>query len=36
MYLIADLALDGSYGGPVSAAATMKIDYIRVWQQLAG
>ena len=32
MYLIADLALDGSYGGPVSAAATMKIDYIRVWQ----
>ncbi|HEY1775837.1 MAG TPA: glycoside hydrolase family 16 protein [Solirubrobacteraceae bacterium] len=32
MYLIADLALDNSSGGPISAPATMKVDYIRVWQ----
>ena len=32
MYLIADLAADTQWGGPVSAPATMKIDYIRVFQ----
>ena len=32
MYLIADLALDNQWGGPVSAPASMRIDYIRVWQ----
>jgi beta-glucanase (GH16 family) len=32
MYLIADLALDSQWGGPISAPATMQVDYIRVWQ----
>ena len=31
MYLIADLAADHTYGGPV-APGTMRIDYVRVWQ----
>ena len=33
MYLIADLALDDTYGGPIAAPATLRIDYIRVWQR---
>jgi hypothetical protein len=32
MYLIADLAADNTYGGP-PGPATMRIDYIRVWQR---
>jgi hypothetical protein len=33
MYLIADLALDnGTQGGPIQAPASLRIDYIRVWQ----
>ncbi|HUZ84386.1 MAG TPA: glycoside hydrolase family 16 protein [Gaiellales bacterium] len=32
MYLIADLALDNTYGGAVQAPATLRIDNIRVWQ----
>jgi beta-glucanase (GH16 family) len=32
MYLIADLALDSSQGGPISAPQSLRIDYIRVWQ----
>ena len=32
MYLIADLALDSQWGGPIVAPATMRIDYIHVWQ----
>jgi beta-glucanase (GH16 family) len=32
MYLIANLALDNSLGGPISAPASLRIDYIRVWQ----
>jgi beta-glucanase (GH16 family) len=32
MYLIADLALDNSMGGPISTPASLRIDYIRVWQ----
>jgi Glycosyl hydrolases family 16 len=31
MYIIADLAADNTYGGPV-APGTMRIDYVRVWQ----
>jgi hypothetical protein len=32
MYLIADLAVDSAQGGPISAPASLRIDYIRVWQ----
>jgi beta-glucanase (GH16 family) len=32
MYLIANLAVDNSQGGPASAPASLRIDYIRVWQ----
>jgi hypothetical protein len=32
MYLIADLAIDNTYGGPTQAPATLRIDYIRIWQ----
>jgi beta-glucanase (GH16 family) len=32
MYLIADLAADATYGGPQSAPASLRIDYVRVWQ----
>jgi len=32
MYLIASLAVDQSYGGPIQAPASLRIDYIRVWQ----
>jgi hypothetical protein len=33
MYLILDLAVDSEYGGPIQAPATLRIDYVRVWQQ---
>jgi beta-glucanase (GH16 family) len=32
MYLILDLAADNTYGGPLAAPATMRVDYVRVWQ----
>ncbi len=32
MFLLATMALDNTYGGPIQAPATMRIDYIRVWQ----
>jgi beta-glucanase (GH16 family) len=32
MYLILDLAADNAYGGPLAAPATMRVDYVRVWQ----
>ena len=31
MYLILNLALDGSIS-PDTAPATMRVDYVRVWQ----
>jgi hypothetical protein len=33
MYLILDLAVDSEYGGPIQAPATLRVDYVRVWQQ---
>jgi len=30
---VLDLAADNEYGGPVAAPATLRIDYVRVWQQ---
>jgi beta-glucanase (GH16 family) len=33
MYLILDLAADNQYGGPIQAPATLRVDYVRVWQQ---
>jgi beta-glucanase (GH16 family) len=35
MFLLATMALDNTYGGPIQAPATMRIDYIRVWQHPA-
>jgi beta-glucanase (GH16 family) len=32
MYLILNNAVSSQYGGPTSAPATMKTDYVRVWQ----
>ena len=32
MFLLATMALDNTYGGPIQAPATLRIDYIRVWQ----
>ena len=32
MYLILNLAADHTYGGPLQAPATMRVDYVRVWQ----
>jgi beta-glucanase (GH16 family) len=32
MFLLATMALDNTYGGPIQAPATLKIDYIRIWQ----
>jgi beta-glucanase (GH16 family) len=32
MYLILDLAADNTYGGSLAAPATMRVDYVRVWQ----
>jgi hypothetical protein len=32
MYLILDLAADTAYGGPIAAPATLRIDYVRLWQ----
>jgi beta-glucanase (GH16 family) len=35
MYLLLTLAVDHTYGGPVLTPATMRIDYVRVWQHNA-
>jgi beta-glucanase (GH16 family) len=32
MYLILNLAVDNTYGGTIQAPATMRVDYVRVWQ----
>jgi hypothetical protein len=32
MYIILNLAADNTYGGPQQAPATMRVDYVRVWQ----
>jgi beta-glucanase (GH16 family) len=32
LYLLMNLAVDHTYGGPVAAPATLRVDYIRVWQ----
>lgn len=32
MYLILNLAVDNTNGGPIQAPATMRIAYVRVWQ----
>ena len=32
MYLLATMDLDNTYGGAIQTPATMRIDYIRVWQ----
>ena len=32
MYIILNLAVDNTYGGPIQAPATMRVDYVRVWQ----
>ena len=32
MYLILNLGVDTTNGGPIQAPATMRIDYIRIWQ----
>jgi beta-glucanase (GH16 family) len=33
MYLILNLAVGGSYSGPVRVPSTMQVDYVRVWQR---
>jgi beta-glucanase (GH16 family) len=35
MYLILDLAADNEYGGPIQAPATLRVDYVRLWQHNA-
>jgi beta-glucanase (GH16 family) len=32
MYLLVNLAVDHTYGGAIQAPATMRTDYIRIWQ----
>jgi hypothetical protein len=32
MYLVLDLAADNAYGGPLQVPATLRVDYVRVWQ----
>jgi beta-glucanase (GH16 family) len=32
MFLLLNLAVDRTYGGAIQAPATMRIDYVRVWQ----
>ena len=32
MYVILNLAADNAYGGPLQAPATMRVDYVRIWQ----
>jgi beta-glucanase (GH16 family) len=32
MFLILDLAVDHTYGGPIATPAAMRVDYVRVWQ----
>ena len=32
MYIIANLSADRTYGGPLQAPASLRVDYIRVWQ----
>jgi beta-glucanase (GH16 family) len=36
MYLALDLAADDEYGGPLQAPATMRVDYVRLWQHPGG
>ncbi len=31
-FLVLNLAVDNSNGGPISVPSTMKVDYVRVWQ----
>lgn len=33
MYLVLNLAVGGSFSGPVSVPSTMLVDYVRVWQR---
>ncbi len=33
MYLLIDLAVDDNYGGAIQAPATMRVDYVRIYQQ---
>lgn len=35
-YLILNLAVDATYGGPIQVPATMRVDYVRVWQAGVG
>jgi beta-glucanase (GH16 family) len=32
MYLILNLAVDSTYGGPIQIPGTLRVDYVRVWQ----
>jgi beta-glucanase (GH16 family) len=32
MYVLMNLAVDHTYGGAIQAPATMRIDYLRIWQ----
>lgn len=32
MFVILDLAADNAYGGPLTAPATLRVDYVRIWQ----
>ena len=32
MFVILDLAADNAYGGQIEVPATMRVDYVRVWQ----
>ncbi len=32
MYLLLDLSTDHTYGGAIQAPATMRVDYLKVWQ----
>ena len=36
MYLALNLAADNEYGGPLQAPATMRVDYVRLWQHPGG
>ncbi len=32
MFLLVNLAVDHTYGGPIATPATMKVSYVRIWQ----
>jgi beta-glucanase (GH16 family) len=32
MYLVANLGISNSHGGPISAPATLQLDYVRIWE----